>query len=327
MSIPILVEDYYGHAGKWIYDGYAKAFEAVGREVIRYHTPAQVIDAEIKLEGKPFQIFVKPNQGKGSELQLRAKQYDLMITDWHIESWNAEYIINARRVYLYVQPTSFPDPWGRHRNFVSVRKEDPDAIEFINSLDNVIKWAFSEITPEYYSDWGTVHQVPLAFDSISYKHLEDDRYKFDVCFVGGLADNGFGEKEKIMMKHFAEIKKLGLNCGIFINKGLTHEQENKVLYNSKIAINIHDAYQRTLGLDVNERTFKSLGLTGFLISDYVRTMESLLPEVPLASTPEEMKDLILKYIDMDLSEIKDKNRKNILENHTYISRVKLLESL
>ena len=130
-----------------------------------------------------------------------------------------------------------------------------------------------------------------------------------------------------MMKHFAEIKKLGLNCGIFINKGLTHEQENKVLYNSKIAINIHDAYQRTLGLDVNERTFKSLGLTGFLISDYVRTMESLLPEVPLASTPEEMKDLILKYIDMDLSEIKDKNRKNILENHTYISRVKLLESL
>ena len=277
MSIPILVEDYYGHAGKWIYDGYAKAFEAVGREVIRYHTPAQVIDAEIKLEGKPFQIF--------------------------------------------------PDPWGRHRNFVSVRKEDPDAIEFINSLDNVIKWAFSEITPEYYSDWGTVHQVPLAFDSISYKHLEDDRYKFDVCFVGGLADNGFGEKEKIMMKHFAEIKKLGLNCGIFINKGLTHEQENKVLYNSKIAINIHDAYQRTLGLDVNERTFKSLGLTGFLISDYVRTMESLLPEVPLASTPEEMKDLILKYIDMDLSEIKDKNRKNILENHTYISRVKLLESL
>jgi hypothetical protein len=88
--------------------------------------------------------------------------------------------------------------------------------------------------------------VPLAFDNISYEYLEDSKFKFDVCFVGGRANNGFDEKYKIMMTHFSAFKDSGLKCGIFVGRNLTHEQENKLLYNSKVAINIHDAYQRTL---------------------------------------------------------------------------------
>ena len=136
-----------------------------------------------------------------------------------------------------------------------------------------------------------------------------------------------GVKKKIMLDQFRHFKTSGLRCGFFIDKGLTHEQENKILFNSKIAINIHDIHQRELGLDVNERTFKSLGLTGFLISDDVKVMETLFPETPRAVSAPHMVELVHNYLSQDLEEIKKANRQTILDNHTYIKRVQQLLEL
>ena len=107
----------------------------------------------------------------------------------------------------------------------------------------------------------------------------------------------------------------------------------KILYNSKIAINIHDTYQRKLGLDTNERTFKSLGLTGFMISDHVDELENLFPKVPTADNSKEYVKLINSYLGMaeshkeDLKQLKEYNRQHILNNHTYVHRVNRLLGL
>ena len=130
-----------------------------------------------------------------------------------------------------------------------------------------------------------------------------------------------------MTSHFVEIKNSGLKAGVFVNQNISIQDEANLLYNSKVSINIHDRYQHVLGSDINERTFKSLGLNGFLISDKVEIMKSIFPNVPLAETPQEMIQIIKKYCDQDLTEIKKQNRNMILENHTYINRVEQMLSI
>jgi hypothetical protein len=103
-------------------------------------------------------------------------------------------------------------------------------------------------------------QYLLLLIILSYEYLKMTNTNLMFVLWAGRADNGFDEKYKIMMSHFSAFKDSGLKMWIFVGKNLTHEQENKLLYNSKVAINIHDAYQRELRLDTNERTFKALGL-------------------------------------------------------------------
>ena len=289
-------------ANIWIYQGYKNAWESLGYDTEYYSTTDQVVPSE---------------------------KYCVMATDWFYRPFHkSDFFKNAEKVLLFAQPTNFPMPWGRHPNFISGCNNE--TIQHINKQDNIKLWSFADINKEYFPLWKHINTVPLAFDSISYEYLEDEKYKFDVCFVGGRANNGFDEKYKIMMSHFSAFKDSGLKCGIFVGKNLTHEQENKLLYNSKVAINIHDAYQRKLRLDTNERTFKALGLTGVLVADDEGQLERLFPDVKRTNDPKEMVKFVKEYANMpekELNSIKEKNRKMILDNHTYVYRVKQLLKL
>lgn len=287
-------------AGKWIYEGYKSAWETVGFETEYYNSLDDLLNLDIS-------------------------EYNIMAIDHDLTEKNIEVLNKANRSFLFAQPTSFPMPWGNHPNFRSTC--NIDVIKQAAANKNIKKWTFTKVNPEYYKEWQNVNTVLLGFDSVNYKPIEDESSKYDVCYVGGWANNGFNEKANIMLEHFKEIKKLNLKCGIAVNRNISLKNEMKLLYNSKIAINIHDAYQRKLGLDINERTYKSLGLTGFLISDRIECMDDVFPETPQADTPKKMAEMILQYMDMDLDNIKDKNRQNILKNHTYINRVKQLLEL
>jgi hypothetical protein len=295
----IYIKEHKNHAGKWIYAGYKSAWEQLGYDVEYY-----------------------------SDLHdIKEENYQLMAIDADVNFSNISKLEKADKVYLYVQPNRFPLPWGSHPNFVSLCH--PNVIDEIIKMDNVHKWAFGIIT-DFHDKWGDVNEIPLAFDSVNYAPVENENYQFDVCFVGGWANNGFNEKRKIMIQHLSPFKDSGLKCGFFINRGISHAEENLILSNSKLAINIHDAYQRTLGLDTNERTFKSLGLTGLLVSDTISQIENLFPEMPMYDSPDEMMNLVKKYIDMapqDVVDLKLANRKKILDDHTYKNRVQELLSL
>ena len=295
----IYIKEHKSHAGKWIYAGYKSAWKHLGYDVEYYSNLDSVV----------------------------GKNYYLMVMDADVNFGNISRLENADKVFLHAQPNKFPLPWGSHPNFIS--HCPTQIVPVLNKMDNIHKWSFGLVT-EFHEMWEDVHEIPLAFDSINYNLIENKKYEFDVCYIGGWADNGFNEKRKILIDHLLPFKDAGLKCGFFIDKNVSHDDENLILSNSKIAINIHDAYQRVLGLDTNERTFKSLGLTGLLISDRIEHISKYFEDIPMCAHPSEMVDLVKEYVNLPsekILQLKEKNRKGILEKHTYINRVQHMEAL
>jgi len=298
----VFIKKHNFNAGKWIYEGYQQAWQALGYTTHYYDNLSEIKDFK--------------------------DEYYLMASDSEINNPDSIDIIKkSQKTFLYVQPNKFPLPWGRHPNFFSLC---PDQyIEKLNNLENVYQWCFGRVT-EYHHKWSSVHYLPLAYDSINYKDIKDRRYEFDVCFIGGWANNGFNEKRQIMINHFKKFKDTDIKCGIFINRDLSNDVEMKILSNSKISLNIHDAYQRKLGLDTNERTFKSLGLCGYLISDQVDEVSNLFPDLKTSSDPDKFVDLVRQALNTSCDElnfIKKQNKLDIMNNHTYINRVEQLIKL
>lgn len=286
----------------WIDKGYSKAWREVGFDVEHINNLSEINSSE----------------------------YDISIREWDIETIEELSVLEkARRVYVFAQPQTFPLPWGRHPNFISTLSNS--VTERLNQLENVFLWTFGNVNPIFHHKWKKVNTVPLAFDSISYRPIEDIMStKYDICFIGGWANNGFNEKRKIIIKNFFEFKNSGLKCGFFINKNLSHEQENKILCNSILSLNLHDNYQRVLGYDTNERTFKSLGLNGLLISDQVEQLSSMFPSVKTSNVPRELVRFAKDFLTLtkkEINNIKEKNKQNILEKHCYTNRVQQLMEL
>ena len=103
--------------------------------------------------------------------------------------------------------------------------------------------------------------------------------------------------------------------------------ECKVLHNSRLTLNIHDAYQRILGLDTNERTFKSLGLNGCLVSDTVGQLNRLFPQLKTSPEADGLVQITKDYLsltEVELNDIKEHNRQMVMDNHCYTHRVKSL---
>ena len=291
----VYIKHHPSHAGKWIYKGYHSAWKELDYDVSFYNDFSEI---------------------EGEDYYLMAVDSDL--TEPAFTAFK-----NSKKTFLFVRPTFFPRHWGTHPNFCYDKQKS--WISRIKQMPNVLCWSFCETTQNnYFSEWGTVHTIPLAFDHLNYKFAENDKYKCDVCFIGGWANNGFDEKRKIMLNWMRPFVKSGLKCGFYVNRAVSHEFESLLLANSTVSINIHDAYQQELGLDTNERSFKSLGLNGLLVSDNIRQIEQFLPQAKLTRTPEEMLQAVLGYIEMDKQELrtlKEKNRNLVCENHTYMNRV------
>jgi len=299
----VFIKRHRANAGKWIYEGYKSAWQSLGYSAHYYDNLSEVSGFE--------------------------DPYYLMAIDGDVNNEESLNVVkNSQKTFLYVQPNWFPEPWGLHPNFQCHCPNE--SIESLNRMNNVFLWSFGGDS-KYHDKWKDVALVPLAFDSNSYVPVVDDNIKFDVCFIGGWANNGFDEKRKIMLEYFKDFKDSGLKCGFFINKSLTHKQENAILYNSKVTINIHDAYQRALGLDTNERTFKSLGTNGILVSDNIRQIRNLNLGASITESSKDMVDavrVLTQEIDSSVLEsMRQDNRKNILKNHTYIERVNTMLSL
>jgi len=301
----IYVPYHSGGAGAWIYEGYFSAWNFLGYDVEYYKS---ILDIDTSEE---YMVMAVEGALNHSVHDFRALK-------------TCEILEKASEVFMFVQPHKFPEPWGRHRNFIS---GSPDEfIEFVNSADNIHLWSFADTSKvDFWDKWKNVEYVPLAFDSINYLEEEDKDFEYDICYIGGRADNGFDEKAKIMSDHFSALENLNVKTGFFIDCNISRREESKLLYNSKISLNIHDRYQHVLGLDCNERTFKSLGLNGILISDRVKVLDDLNLKIPQASSPEEMCTLVEKYMGLGKSsfhDIKTENKECILKDHTYVERVK-----
>lgn len=261
------------------------------------------------------------------------QEYQIMAFDDDIKSFqDLEILSKAEKVYLYVQPTSFPGKWGQHPLFITSCNKK--IINNINSMANVHLWSFVNSTGlNLFNGWKDVCHVPLAFDDINYLNdikKPQPKYEYDICYIGGRANNGFDEKIQLLTQVFGAFEKTNIKCGFFINKNLTIVDESNILFHSSISLNVHDPYQRAYGFDTNERTFKSLGLTGFLISDDVKELKSFFPSVNCSNDQAEMIKAVkesLLLTSQEINNIKEINRVIILQNHTYKSRVNKLLNL
>ena len=287
-------------AWKWISQGYQKAFSYFDFETILVNDIREIDTS---------------------------KEYSVFYRDDGVNDFTIDILKNSKNTYLYVQPNHFPYHWGQHPAWqCSVSKKN---IDELNSLSNVKKWTFSSDL-SFFNLWNNVYSVPLAYDNISYQSKEIHNYKYDVCFIGGFADNGFNEKIKNIQEILGAFMESGLKCGFSVNGNVSHEIENSVLNESKISLNIHDLYQRVIGADSNERTFKSLGCNGLLLCDDVKQVKDLFPFCYCSNNPQELINKAKEYCSLDINElnsIKKKNKNIILENHTYIKRVEKLLSL
>ena len=311
---------YNSYAGKWIYQGFRSGWEKLGYNVIK---PDPNVSAEVEAYTDTSVYQPSPESRKRLEEDFYVMSMAAMVDNEKA----LKAVRHSLKSFLFVQPGMYPEPWGHHPNFVCNHKQH--WVEKLCELDNVVLWTFANIDEkikECYSKWKKkVHTFPLAFDNINYQPEKVDKYnQFDISFVGGWADNGFNEKRKIILELFAEFKNSGLKCGFFVNKNLTHQQECNLLANSKMTLNIHDAYQRVLGLDTNERTFKSLGLNGLMVSDTVGQLNKLFPELKTSLDPKEIVEItkeILALPEDDREELRANNKKVILDNHCYTNRI------
>jgi hypothetical protein len=297
----IFIQSHDSHAGKWIYRGYSHAWIYKGFSVEFINSLS-----EVKID----------------------QPYYLMITESLIDQQYIDIIENSEKTILYVSANKYPDPWGSHPNWIS--SLNFNLINDINQLKNVIKWNFSDINKDYFYLWNNVYSVPLAFDSINYRSDIKLKYDYDICYIGSIANNGFNEKIEIIKKTLDAFLKTNLRCAFAVNANLTHEQENYLLNNSKIALNVHDAYQRTLGLDTNERTFKGLGCNGILVSDKIDQLNRIFPDVFTSNCETDLVSHCQKFIQKDVDEInylKNKNQTLIQNNHSYINRIEYFLSL
>jgi len=281
-------------AMKWIYQGYFNAFKALGHEVSVFYTPQDIVSADIIFD------FLTPGS-------LEHKDYEKLI--------------------LFVTPNRFPGRWNEHENYVSKLAKSEQIVAEINNNSKILKWTFcNNKNVDFWDNWEDVKYYPLAFDHKAYTQHEFEP-KYDVYYCGGWANNGYNTKKKRIISHLSEFKDKGLKTGFFINKGISHSNENYYLANSRVCVNIHDDYQIELGLDTNERTFKALGLGGVVVSDRVEEIAHLNLPVILADDPYDMYIKTLEAMNTPIS-VRKSNKELILENHCYIHRArKMLEDL
>lgn len=299
----VYIKNHPTNAGHWIYNkGYFAAWKSMGYEPCLYNTL--------------------------KEVDL-ATEYYLMCLDSDItDSFALTVLEKAKTVWLYVQPSFYPGKWGKHPNFIT--STNNKIISIVNTFPNLHKWSFLTKNNDLFKSWGEVYSIPLAFDNLGYlSEIKSfhNKYHYEICYIGGRANNGFDEKYQLLQKTFAALGKF--KAGFFVERSLTLSDEANILFHSDIGLNVHDVFQREHGFDTNERTFKTLGLTGFIISDDNKQMQDLFGITGTNNLVqlEEMIKTWLQLAENERQKIKEENRNKIIEKHTYIKRVESLLSL
>lgn len=306
----IYIKNHPRNAGYWIYNlGYKSAWEAKGYSPILFD--------------------------KLSDISKDSTEYYVMTLDSDIESNSSlEVLTKAKRVWLYVQPTYYPGKWGKSPLYLtSCSLTIRNILKDINHLH---LWSYldSNSSEDLFKGWNNkVHCVPLAFDDINYLPLikaTKAKYAYDVCYIGGRANNGFDEKFQLLQKTFSAFENSGLNTGFFIDRSLTLDDEANILFHSEIGLNVHDVFQQLYGFDTNERTFKTLGLNGALFSDSVKQLQTMFPDITSSNEPSVLCSYIKEFLQLtpkEKNDFKQKNKQVMIDNHTYKSRVETLLNL
>jgi hypothetical protein len=223
----------------------------------------------------------------------------------------------------------------------------------INEQRDAINWTLKQ-NPRFIFGYGTQDDVetlwckwkdhgveivgmPNAADLTKYQPTAPDpKLACDVGWVGGY----WGYKAINMDKYLLPVVRrfqsnwLGWSGPKGLWKGRATQRQVLALFNSaKICPCVVEPHTTHYGIDMPERIFKIIACGALPISDPVKGIERFFPPdiLPTASSPQHYMELCEIYINMDANkrkEVASRLRKRLLENHTYLHRVKVfLEKL
>ena len=233
--------------------------------------------------------------------------------------------------------------WGEYSDIIDRQKypvlianeeeiDNVKALREVNGLDYIYVHYLQHHVDKTHSHWKDI--VPAksmlsAADVFEFTGGESKpEYECDLGFLGGR----WGYKAQTLDKYFMPLLGGDLNVKIFGNQSwgipeycgyLPDEEVRHFLASAKICPNISELHSQDFGYDIIERPFKLSANKCFVISDYVEGLTEVYPEMPIAKTPEEFKELVSYYLD------RPKERETVIErlysstikSHTYFERV------
>jgi hypothetical protein len=191
---------------------------------------------------------------------------------------------------------------------------------------------YLEQTHSYYDKLGIKYMSLLnAADVIDYSNGKfDERLSCDISLISGY----WKFKAQTLDRYLIPLcKDYSYNIKVFGNSNwpipqycgfLPNEKVKDFFVSTKINLNLSEPHSQKYGYDITEK-FAKLGASGsFFISDYVEGLNKLIPDIPMAKTPEKFKELIDYYLNKpnERKEIALSVQKQVLKNHTYFHRAK-----
>lgn len=234
------------------------------------------------------------------------------------------------------------NPWGK--TVLKPLKGEPN----INEPSQTIKWVElqkpdfvycygnDEDISHMWNKWTSIAPVvpmPNAGNAIAYHPVTPDpAFACDVGFVGGCWPYKSINLNKYLLPviQSANAKIYGWGGWKHIGakyKGPVKKESdvNKVFSSSKVCPSVVEPHTTRYGIDIPERMFKVPLGGGFTVCDPCKGLERYVDKniFPIADNPNHYRDLILYYIKNDSKriELQKKQRKAILENHTYHTRI------
>lgn len=194
------------------------------------------------------------------------------------------------------------------------------------------------------------HTVPLAADKVVLRAMFDKAWQADISFIGTnlpqkrafFNERLFPLEKSYHLKLYGQDWSRGDRALGWVQKGaqyfnihflkairkpkLALEDEAKIYTSSLVSINIHDEYQRRLGADCNERTFKIPLCGGFEITDDVACIRKYFKdgeEIVIAKDKKDWFEKIEHFIRNpdERTPIIEAGKKKVLDRHTYHNRV------
>ena len=301
----------------------------------------QTFIEEYDLPVHPFKGWLKwRHKFSLNRKKLREKSYN-KYNNYIIEKFN---VINPNIVFIFngnILQTRTLDHFRKTAKVILWMFDSlsryPKSIDHIDHVDAFFCYEKQDV--EWYAQQGkTAFFMPQGYDEKCYfpqKVTKD----IDILFVGIL----YNYKKRIklltsVVKNFTDTKILIFGVykpyykgilkwlfrekrKIYQNKNIPPQQVNDYYNRAKVVLNIHHETQKD---GANPKVFEISGAGAYQICDYNPYITSLFPngEVGLYKNEQELFDLIEDALQNNKSENAKKAQEIVLENHTFLHRVK-----
>lgn len=314
-----------GGAHRFQIMGLAKAFQYSGHEVIVWNPEGK--SPYDQADEFDFQLFI------GNGYNISESMINVLEENPHIKCW----------LKLGDYGSAYHEKSIAGFQILMATDEEKGKIERLTKKVRVWGgahyWEGRKDTHSYWENYGvTPLHSTLACDVFSYTNGRVlDEFKCDFGMVSG----AWGYKNITINQYLTplmnpsnnyNIKVFGYGWGTpFYCGAIDEENEKHVLKSQSISINLHEpqALDKSLGWELNERSFKLLGNKCFVVSDKPKDLSEQIfsnKEIAFADNPDHFKELIehyLRYPEHKQAFI-ERGYQKVIESETYFHRVAYL---